>query len=165
MERNQKATLGVALLLLLCFFLYAAYPTFVGTNVQLQLAPVDPTDIFRGEYLILRYELSTIDASLPKDYDLNYGDTIYVTLSDEPIRKATAYSHVPPEGLYIKGMVNGQSIVYGIEQYFIPEKSGTILDGSYTALVKIDGRGNARVTKILKNGEPVTFTYQGRMGN
>jgi len=31
-----------------------------GKSVVLQTAPVDPRDIFRGDYVVLRYEISTL---------------------------------------------------------------------------------------------------------
>jgi uncharacterized membrane-anchored protein len=73
----------------------------------------------------------------------------------------TRYSSTPPGGLAIKGERAGSRIIYGIERLYIPEDSGISLwGGNYTARVKIDGRGNARIVELLRDGVPVEFRYE-----
>lgn len=50
-----------------------------GTRVLLETAPVDPHDLFRGEYAQLRYGISSVD--VPSEYAMKQGDSVYVTLA------------------------------------------------------------------------------------
>jgi uncharacterized membrane-anchored protein len=170
MEKRLLIPIIVGLVIFAAFFLYAAVPTWVGEDVQLKLVPVDPTDILRGEYLTLRYDISTLDKNL-NDTPFTSGENVYVSLSRDTPARALRYSHIKPEGLYIAGVYWDDwrgTIKFGTEQYFIPEGTGGAVnfrDGEYTALVKIDGRGNARVQKILKNGQEVAFNYDRNQRN
>lgn len=50
--------------------------------VTLRTAPVDPRDIFRGDYVVLRYDISDIALTSYKGTtDLARGDTVYVELN------------------------------------------------------------------------------------
>jgi len=51
--------------------------------VTLKTEPVDPRDIFRGDYVVLRYSISNIPLTSYKGTsDLAEGDTIYVELTE-----------------------------------------------------------------------------------
>jgi uncharacterized membrane-anchored protein len=53
----------------------------LGEEILLKTAPVDPRDIFRGDYVNLRYDISTIDiVNISSDGNFNYGDDIYAVL-------------------------------------------------------------------------------------
>ncbi len=53
-----------------------------GNVVTLETEPVDPRDIFRGDYVVLRYAISNIALTAYKGTsDLAKGDTVYVELS------------------------------------------------------------------------------------
>ena len=125
--------------------------------VTLRTAPVDPRDIFRGDYVILNYDIARIRiAEVEGDDDFGYDDDILVELTpDGDVWKAAAIwasPHEPqPGNRIIRGRVNsfiGQSrptsepgaeavpcpncgtvgIDYGIESYFVPEGEGRELE-------------------------------------
>jgi uncharacterized membrane-anchored protein len=177
MERRFVIPMAIALVIFAGFFLYAAMPSWMGTEVQLRLVPVDPTDVFRGEYLTLRYDISNFDSTLPKDYEFESGQKIYVSLSNDQVAHAVRYSHQRPTGLFLIGNIEygwflpvgreneaSYNIRFPIDRYYIPEGTGGAVEnfrnGNYTALVKIDSRGNARVMKILRDGREVKFNYE-----
>ena len=62
----------------------------LGRTAVLRTVPVDPRDLFKGEYVTLRYEISTLgrtDVSQgSKRYrllgEISEGDTVYVALSN-----------------------------------------------------------------------------------
>jgi len=101
-----------------------------GTEILLKTEPVDPRDLFRGDYVVLRYEISRINHVYANN--IKEGDWVYVILSLD----ANNVAHVlnvskrpPRNGVFIKGRVinrNADSIdvEYGIESYFISEGSG-----------------------------------------
>lgn len=59
-----------------------------GTEVVLQVRPVDPRDLLRGDYVVLAYNVSTVDASLvaePWPQDEAYAERpIFVRLAPGP---------------------------------------------------------------------------------
>ncbi|MGD1935125.1 MAG: GDYXXLXY domain-containing protein [Candidatus Phaeomarinobacter sp.] len=85
-----------------------------GTEVRLATAPVDPRDIFRGDYVILTYDISRLPVDrLAEDPDqFSGGDTVYVTLSEATtgLWQATAMHHRQPEAdagtVSIKGRID-----------------------------------------------------------
>src|SRR5262245_39653295 len=83
-----------------------------GRVVTLKVAPVDPRDIFRGDYVILSYEISRLEPpKLQGDKTFDYGETVYVTLVREAdVWKAAAIARTKPfvlqGGIPIRGTVN-----------------------------------------------------------
>jgi uncharacterized membrane-anchored protein len=113
-------------------------PYFGGQTVLLQVVPIDPRDLFRGDYVILGYPFSRIPPAgipgLPPAGSRNesaqrQGQTIYVSLVPEAgglHYKAGEYSLTPPtSGLYLRGTLTGGSgIEFGIESYYVQEGTG-----------------------------------------
>ena len=99
-----------------------------GREYVLDTRPVDPRDIFRGDYVALRYEISSLNYCC-----YQVGDTIYVTLEErDGVWHASGHEHEPPSDAqpFIRGQVgripagSGRPIdvEYGIESYFVPEE-------------------------------------------
>lgn len=67
------------------FILYKEYTLRTGTEVILKTEPVDPRDLFRGDYVVLNYEISTLDLEeIPvEDPYFEYNDRIYLVLELE----------------------------------------------------------------------------------
>lgn len=141
-----------------------------GTPVLLETKPVDPRSLFRGDYVILRYAINTLDAGLfGMPADVKHGETLYVTLREEaPFWKPVSIHSVRPEPapgtVVIKGEVGyagtGAKTVelrYGIEEYFVPEGAGREIerprqDGKVSILVAVDRFGNAGIKALLVDG-------------
>ncbi len=148
-----------------------------GTEVLLKIAPVDPRDMLRGDYATFQYDISNVDPYSVAG-EIKNGDTVYVALYQggkywaiESVRKVQ-----PEDGsVFIKGKVesggSGSSaesfsirfmgsrmhIVYGIEQFFIPEGSGrsfSFFGKEAAARVVIDDNGNAVLKQIYVNDKP-----------
>ena len=150
---NQKKifylTIVFWLLIFSGFILYKEYTLKTGTEVLLKTEPVDPRDLFRGDYVILNYEISTLDLDeVPaEDPYFNHNDRIYLAFAMEDgygVPKKV-YRNPPGDELYIKGTVKeliydwGEDedgiiteephikelrVEYGIESYFVPEGRG-----------------------------------------
>jgi uncharacterized membrane-anchored protein len=134
-----------------------------GDEILLKTIPIDPRDLFRGDYVVLKYEITNIDENIYSlsSADFNVGDKIHVILNkgQKNIASISGISKVPPKnGLYIKGTVKSryarQLIVeYGIESYFVPEGKGEELERNRQGLyvkVKIDKFGNAIITELVR---------------
>jgi len=146
-----------------------------GREILLKTVPVDPRDFFRGDYVVLSYEISTIDLKqLPVDRDTyREGQLVYVVLkAQDPYHVAAGVrSQLPDEGIpFIKGHVRSVSdkvlrLEYGIESYFVPEGQGRVLEGRNNrpdVRVAVDRAGNAIIKMLLLNGREVTFPVKRR---
>ena len=170
---NKRIFIGIGifwLIIILGFIGFKEFTLQTGTEVLLKLRPIDPRDMFRGDYVILNYEISTLDLnSLQTDAQFfNTSDKVYVTLNEvEGYGVASGiYKNVPKEELFIKGTVkdafNDRIMAeYGIESYFVPEGQGDKIQrqarGDVDIKVAIDKFGNAVIKQILIEGKEVQF--------
>lgn len=145
------------LLIIGVFVFKNEYTVCTGHEVLLETIPVDPRDLFRGDYVILNYAIAS-DKSY-RNYKNN--QIVYVKLKTDDknvahIDKVTEYR--PHDGLYIRGKIqnsqsknlfNPQDVEFGIENYFVKEGTGIKLqrDLRNGALVKVavDKFGKAKV--------------------
>lgn len=154
--------LGILLGILAVFGLYLGLPLLTGAEATLATQPIDPFDPLRGQYIIIRYEIGTIDAS-----NVSSGDSLYISLKDdaEGIARMTKVStEKPTSGLFIKGAVdrvqgNQANIKYGIEQYFF-EKGAQFDTSNLQVKVKIDSSGQARIKELVRDGKPIEMKYR-----
>ena len=53
----------------------------MGQEILLKTAPVDPNDLFRGDYVNLRYDISTIDlTNIVYDQPFIHGEDVFAIL-------------------------------------------------------------------------------------
>ncbi|NQW21251.1 MAG: GDYXXLXY domain-containing protein [Chloroflexi bacterium] len=149
----------------------------LGRAAVLQTVPVDPRDLFKGEYVTLRYEISTLgqNSTVPnaKPYllmgEINEGDTVYVGVHEESTddsKDQFSMLHVQADkpsddtDLFIKGRVitskdNIITVEYGIEQYFLSEGRGVEIERAddVKVRVKINRSGTAAIKELIVDGE------------
>ena len=167
LERLQRPGVLVAVaaqFIVLCgMILMQMIPHLSGTTVWLKVVPVDPRDMFRGDYVILSYAMSRSSNAagwISRD-DVPPGTAVYVTLvpdEDGIHHRADQYLPAPPpSGLYIKGTRQAWNrIEYGIESFYV--QAGTGLDyeaaartGTLSAEVAIGGDGQAGLKQLRVN--------------
>lgn len=137
-----------------------------GIDLLLKIEPVDPRDLLRGDYVTFQYSISNTESYLAREKEIKNGDTVYVVLrqygkywSIEGVQK----NKPSEENIFIKGSVASggfdarMHIVYGIEQYFIPEGEGrnfSFRDKDAAARVAVDDHGNAALKQIYIDDKP-----------
>lgn len=147
-----------------------------GREIELEVVPVDPRSLFRGDYVVLDYPISRLE--LPQGQQpLARGDTIYVTLrkGDAGKWEVAGSGARPPEGtsaddVVLKGRIRyastsesappTASVTYGIESFFVPEGKGRELEKlvrekKLSALVSVDEDGNAGIKGLVVDGKRV----------
>ncbi|MDR7001259.1 GDYXXLXY domain-containing protein [Neobacillus niacini] len=162
----------IVILLGMCFT--PLYTLMTGKEIILQTIPVDPSDLFRGDYVTLRYEAEEVPKELVEAEVLDElkdgrGEIkVYVTLVkkngiDTPVK----VSLVKPEAgtLYLKGTLDyiGDNrdqkevafIQYSLDKYFVEDNTGTDWEAASTkgkilAKVKVKN-GYAILTGIKKS--------------
>jgi uncharacterized membrane-anchored protein len=171
----DKATFIKAMLfpaiILLAFIGYNYYTLNTGEEILLKTAPVDPRDIFRGDYVNLRYEISTLDLSnISRDGNFNYGDDIYAVLwKGEKFWNVRTVFHFKPSlqsnEVCMKGKVTNQFnnnliVNWGIESYFVPEGKGLEIEKDIrdvSVKVSVDRTCRALIKELYINDKPVVF--------
>lgn len=154
-----------------------------GTPVVLETQPIDPRSLFRGDYVRLNYKISELKPQeLAGDNAFRRYDRFYLVLEPgEPYwQPVSVHRRKPALGggrVAIKGEVQyinhrgwyGRSgdekepihvmhVRYGIENYFVPEGEGRVLErpqpGEVVSLrIAVDKAGNAGIKAVLVNGE------------
>lgn len=122
--------------------LIESLPLMVGERIVLAVKPVDPRDFFRGDYVILNYDVNSMVISdgekliLPWNRSRTYDDqAVYVELEQVPGsgewtgKQATI---TRPTGVkYLRGRITSdyrQPLKFGIEAYFVQEGQGRELE-------------------------------------
>lgn len=154
-----------------------------GTEVRLRTVPVDPRDLFRGDYVVFSYQISTVE--VPDSARFRRGETVYVTLRPGPDGFARAEGvsserQAPAAGTtVIAGRVHAVGscsrtedgrldcgtrrrsldVVYGIESYFVPQGEGRAIERTEKARIEVvaavSASGEAAIKRLLIDGKPV----------
>ena len=156
-----------------------------GQEVRLEIAPVDPRDLFRGDYVVLAYRIGTVDA--PKDATDSFkrGQRVFVTLRPDASNKARAVAisaerpAVSGTDIVIAGIVSAVStcqlndagnrdcklgnraidVRYGLESYFVPQGEGKKIELMAKARLEVVAAvapsGQAAIKRLLIDGVPV----------
>jgi uncharacterized membrane-anchored protein len=150
------------------FIAFKEFTLQTGDEILLKTQPVDPRDLFRGDYVILRYDISTVstDSLSYQGSDFKEDDKVYVLLNidDQKIGSlANIDKNKPSEGVFIEGTVksvynNRLNIEYGIESYFVPEGKGKEIErnlGKIYTKVAVDDFGNAVIKSLVLDGKDI----------
>ncbi|NMB99254.1 MAG: GDYXXLXY domain-containing protein [Thermoanaerobaculaceae bacterium] len=127
-----------------------------GTKIKLKCVPVDPRDIFRGDYARLNYEISTLDLdSLNCNEKFKRNDKIFVSLkkNEKDYYEAYSVSSIKPdEPIFLRGRAKYDSMTNSKWEVKIKDENGE---------VKIF---HPQWFYGMKNGEKVTFCLD-KQGN
>jgi len=136
-------------------FLWQYSTVLMGDEVEIEVVePVDPRDVFRGQYAVLEYSITRLDRDMV-GAGAQEGDTVYVTLeNDGEYRSAVnASTEMPEENRCIKGeieSVTGDSVrvSYGIENFFADPQEARRIErerwkDNVSGIVSVDGRCNS----------------------
>jgi uncharacterized membrane-anchored protein len=156
-----------------------------GQEARLEVVPVDPRDLFRGDYVVLDYRIGTVD--MPKDATTPFtrGQQVFVTLRPDGSNKSKAVAisaerpAVSGTDIVISGVVSSPStcplnetgavdcklgsravgVRYGLESYFVPQGEGKKIELAPKALLEVVAAvapsGQAAIKRLLIDGKPV----------
>jgi len=144
------------------FVAFQEFTLRTGNEILLKIIPVDPRDLFRGDYVILSYEISVLntDALSYQGSSFKVGDNVYVLLNVDANKigsLADIEKKRPDNGLFIKGVVKGAEtnrlrVEYGIESYFVSEGKGKKTEKMRWKIhtkVAVDRFGNAAIKSLV----------------
>ena len=101
--------------------------------VKLETRPVDPQDLLRGDYMILRYQISEIRPAAGAKTPAVPGTDYWVVLErrgdfHRAVSATTSKPDLAPGQIVVKGTWGGGrggDMAYGIENFYVPEGKGT----------------------------------------
>jgi uncharacterized membrane-anchored protein len=163
MSRQRR----IALLVIVCVQLalpltmagLAAADLAFGDEIRLKAQPVDPLDVFRGNYVVLTYEISRLQVT----FEVRRGQRLCADLfQSAPGVYGARYAYDAPvgDGKTICGRARddargGESvgIEYGIETYYASaerarEIENAIASGQLYVVVDLDDDGSARIERL-----------------
>jgi uncharacterized membrane-anchored protein len=127
-------TAAAQLVILVGMIALRSVPLAIGQTVLVRVQPVDPRDLFRGDYVILSYDFSTlpregIEGLSGQRWSKMKGTTVYVPLVTDSVpghmRAEKATINKPASGLFLRGQLGDYGrIKFGIEAYYVQERTG-----------------------------------------
>jgi uncharacterized membrane-anchored protein len=154
-----------------------------GREIVLEVEPVDPRGLLRGDYVNLTYEISRIPvklvANLPADRIVRDRQTIVVRLArgDDGLWHAqtawlgAAPDAAGPDAVDIAGTIKAGSSLgdgdatlwpdYGIERFYVPEGEGSGIENNmrtrpFQVKIAVSKSGQAQI-KALMDGKATLF--------
>ncbi|MEP3046501.1 MAG: GDYXXLXY domain-containing protein [Roseibium sp.] len=137
-----------------------------GEEVTLELVPIDPRDLLRGDYVIINLAIGQLSADLPGAEGVSSGDTVYVGLqlnSDgvaQPVRIASERSKTGPvsiAGTVMSATAEQVNVDYGIDAFFLPEGEGRIVErldrDKVRIVVSVAEDGRSLPLRLLVDGK------------
>ena len=127
-----------------------------GREIRLRAQPVDPLDVFRGNFVVLRYEISSLEVSNP----VRGGERVCVRLHEVDGAWSGRFAQPEPDGTAICGRARADAepgetvpVEYGIETYFASaeraqELEEEIAGGDLVVVVDLDDDGSARIERV-----------------
>lgn len=149
-----------------------AYTLTFGQTVLLKSTTVDPWDLFRGDYVTLQFDkLTSVKGS-----NFQAGDAAYVLARREGafVVGEQAYhempkvdgSHIVMKGTvkYTKPQAHLVGVEYGIERYYVQEKTGSQYDAARTrvAQVAVDSSGHCVLKTVIHSTVDEDYRQPGR---
>ncbi|MES3007950.1 MAG: GDYXXLXY domain-containing protein [Pseudomonadota bacterium] len=155
------AAIAAQVLILIGMVVTAALPLMIGTDITVRTRPVDPRDLFRGNYAQLSYDFSQVPLrELATTAPIRTGEVVYVSLQpgrDGLHEFAAASFEKPDDGLFLRGRVEyvmeeQVSVLYGIEAFFAPKETALALELTLreraVATLALSDSGRARIRTV-----------------
>lgn len=180
--RNRTMAIGVVAALQLAALGYMVWDherrLRTGTDVVLEVIPVDPRSLFQGDYVILGYPISTVKVWYGAEPVV--GQDVFVTVVPGPKGDwqyaSFSYSGESaanvPGGVTLKGRIDrvlrpastdgaamGEfRVIYGLERFFVPEGKGLNLealvrDKKLSAIVSVWRDGSSTLKGLSSEGK------------
>jgi uncharacterized membrane-anchored protein len=175
----RTAIVGAALCaLILALVLNRAAILRDGVEVRLQTLPVDPRDLFRGDYVVLSYDIGLVNLTrLAAPDGLAARERVHVGLAAGPGGQASAVA-IARQGqprraglVWIEGRIEALEgcwrrrgatdtrcaegdrmarIVYGLESYFVPQGEGLAIERTEASRVEVVAAVTASGASAIK---------------
>lgn len=138
-----------------------------GEEVTLEVVPIDPRDLLRGDYVIINLAINRLSADIPGGDDVTAGDRVFLELqvTDAGTAEAAKLSADRDDlgTLVVAGTVTSVSgeeirLDYGIDAFFLAEGTGLEIErmntDRITLVVAVTDDGRSLPLRLLVDGKP-----------
>jgi uncharacterized membrane-anchored protein len=147
--------------------------------VTLKVKPVDPSDTFRGDYVILNYAISEIyTGNVGGEKQFVIGWPAFVTLEQKDgvwtaVAVNAAMPRHAPNQIVLRGDVTNAyateasapqtvRLTYGIESFFLPQGKGKLIEderqkGDLSADIAVNAEGRAAIKSLRRADGQVMY--------
>lgn len=128
--------------------------------VRLKTVPVDPRDLLRGDYMILRYEISSVRAPASAGPGERSGDEFWVVLEPRDgyhVAAGASWTEpvLRPGQCAVKGWRGKRGdTTYGIENYYVPEGKGTPRFQTLEVEATVGPTHRLQIKRVRVDGRP-----------
>jgi uncharacterized membrane-anchored protein len=127
--------------------------------IRLKTVPVDPRDLLRGDYMILRYEISDVKPPVaPVAHGARESDFWVVLEPRDGFHVAVATSwdvpNVLPPQIAVKAWRGDRGVAYGIENFYVPEGKGTPRFKTIEVDAAVSPTNKLYLKRVLVDGRP-----------
>jgi uncharacterized membrane-anchored protein len=139
-----------------------------GREIVLAIRPVDPRDLFKGDYVRLGYDIASPKPDLLTAYNNRRDLPVFVLIEQgatDPAWTVVAVTEqwpvtVAANQVVLTAKANYRTLQYGIERYYIPEGTGPKLEdqartGKLAAIVAINSKGKAAIKGLMLDGKKI----------
>jgi len=169
MKNWIRWTLLVQLLFFLGWAGYQESQKHTGPVVFLETLPVDPRDLWSGQYLLLRYQIGQIDdlpgfpigQSTPQtqlfiflkpDQPVTVANKTYTLWKAVKCQLAMPDNLFPSEGVWVIGnRISSNHTLFGIERYFFNQKDQSEIANIRSGKIYVEAEVGKSGKLILKN--------------
>ena len=142
-----------------------------GQEIVLDVVPVDPRDLFRGDYVRLGYTAERIPRRLFAEPPGHQGAPVYVVLAKDsasrwlPVKaQAMKPATLAKDEIAVRGKIRWPddragvvNVDFGIGSYFVPEGDGLKIESDVAkhqvqVRVSVNGDGKAAIKGLLVGG-------------
>ena len=148
--------------------LIESLPLMVGDRIVLKVTPIDPRDMFRGEYVILNYDFNRLQVTRPASAAAPWTGILHDEVVYVPLERDADGNHwtgktvsltKPAGGKYLRGRVSAdyrQPLQFGIEAYYVQQGRGKVLENlrnsrNLSAEVAVAPWGQAKLVRVFEN--------------
>ena len=153
-------TIAFQMLVLGSMIVPSVWTLSTGKTILLRVIPVDPRDLFRGDYVILGYDFTRMRPEGERQWDESHvGREIFVTLVPEEDGKHWRGSTVswtrPSSGTFLRGKVgNDLRNEFNIGQFFVQEGNGkeyeeAVRSRRLSAEIAVTSEGAATLKRLV----------------
>jgi uncharacterized membrane-anchored protein len=134
-----------------------------GQVIHLQARPVDPSDLLRGDYMTLKYDIGQV--VLPAELDMRStgahakaGTPVWVILEpkgEEYVAVAASAdkpSELQSDQVLVCGSLRWNDVAFGIERYFVPEGKGSPSFKKIDVEVTVSGDHRLYIKRLFLDG-------------
>lgn len=136
----------------------------VGKTIKLETLPIDPQDIFYGDYVTLRYEIEQIEESKwIGEKEHRYGEKVYVIVEEadngtyQVVQGSAERLQVGANQVLLNGKYHYNDtyegvihVDYGLDRYYIEDNTGADYEqsGEMTVTVAVAPWGQKKIVSL-----------------